>query len=62
MKRMVHIETKQFVDSGIIGTKSFVNRYYEMFKGNFSTNKTKKPKKITGLNGVYSLKRLANEK
>ena len=53
--------TRYFTDSGIIGTKSFVSRYYEMFKGCFNTSNEKKPKKISGLDGIYSLKRLADE-
>jgi len=57
----LRFKTRYFTDSGIIGTKSFVSRYYEMFKDNFSSKNAKKPKKVTGLNGVYSLKRLANE-
>ena len=39
----------------IIGTNSLGSHYYDMFKGNFSTNKTKKPEKVTGLDGLYSL-------
>jgi len=53
--------TRSFTDSGIIGTKGFVSHYYEMFKGCFNTSNEKKPKKISGLDGIYSLKRLANE-
>ncbi len=53
--------TRYFTDSGIIGTKGFVSHYYEMFKGCFNTINEKKPKKISGLDGIYSLKRLVNE-
>ena len=56
----LRFKTRYFTDSGIIGTKTFVNRYYEMFKNNFKS-KDKIPKKVNGLDGVYSLKRLANE-
>ena len=52
--------TRYFTDSGIIGTKGFVSHYYEMFKGCFNTNNEKKPKKISGMDGIYSLKRLVN--
>ncbi len=57
----LRFRTRYFTNSGIIGTKSFVNDYYDMFKGNFGTDKPKKPKKVTGLDGIYSLKRLSNE-
>ncbi len=57
----LRFKTRYFTDSGIIGTKLFVNRYFTMFKSNFGRNKTKKPKKVTGFNEVYSLKRLTNE-
>ncbi len=57
----LRFRTRYFTDSGIIGTKSFVNSYYDMFKSNFGSDKTKKPNKVKGLDGVYSLKRLSNE-
>ena len=57
----LRFRTRYFTDSGIIGTKGFVSRYYEMFKGCFNTSNEKKPKKISGLDGIYSLKRLKNE-
>ena len=57
----LRFKTRYFTDSGIIGTKGFVSHYYEMFKGCFNTNNEKNPKKISGLDGIYSLKRLANE-
>ena len=50
--------TRYFTDSGIIGTKGFVNRYYEQFKDYFNPCRTKKPNKISGSDGIYSLKRL----
>ena len=51
--------TRYFTDSGIIGTKEFVSRFYQAFKGNFSSKHEKRPRLIQGLNGVYSLKRLS---
>jgi hypothetical protein len=51
--------TRYFTDSGIIGTKEFVSRVYQAFKGNFSSKHEKRPRLIRGLNGVYSLKRLS---
>jgi len=51
--------TRYFADSGVIGTKVFVQRYYEQFKHHFSSNKEKVPKGIKGLDGVYSMKRLS---
>ena len=51
--------TRYFTDSGIIGTKVFVERIYQQFKGNFSSKHEKRPKLINGLEGVFSLKRLS---
>ncbi len=57
----LRFKTRYFTDSGIIGTKSFVIHYYEMFKSNFNPSKSKRPKKVAGFDAVYSLKRLINE-
>jgi len=51
--------TRYFTDSGIIGTKAFVERVYQDFKHHFTSRHEKRPKGIKGLEGVYSLKRLA---
>jgi REP element-mobilizing transposase RayT len=51
--------TRYFSDSGIIGTKEFVSRNYKRFRDIFHSKNEKKPKPIKGLDGVYSLKRLA---
>ena len=51
--------TRYFADSGIIGSKAFVDRLYLKFKTHFSSKREKRPKTIKGLNGVYSLKRLS---
>jgi len=51
--------TRYFTDSGIIGTKEFVSRFYQAFKGNFSSKHEKRPRLIQGLDGLYSLKRLS---
>jgi putative transposase len=58
MDRFV-LKTRYFSDSGIIGSKEFVSRQYETFKNLFVSQKEKKPKPITGLDGLYSLKRLS---
>ncbi|MDY6973104.1 MAG: hypothetical protein SV775_12340 [Thermodesulfobacteriota bacterium] len=50
--------TRYFSDSGIMGTKAFVNRHYQVFKDHFSAKHEKRPKPITDLEGVFSLKRL----
>ncbi len=49
--------TRYFSDSGIIGSKEFVSTNYNRFKHLFKS-KEKKPKTISGLDGIYSLKRL----
>ena len=51
--------TRYFTDSGIIGTKEFVSTNYQRFKGIFMSKREKIPKPVSGLDGVYSLKRLA---
>lgn len=53
--------TRYFTDGAIIGSKSFVSEYYQKFKINFQSRKDKKPQTISGLEGVYSLKRLRNK-
>ena len=57
VERFLH-RTRYFTDSGIIGTKSFVNRLYQRFKRYFFSRHEKQPKTIKGLDGIYSLKRL----
>jgi REP element-mobilizing transposase RayT len=51
--------TRHFTDSGIIGTKAFVVGTYQRFKHHFNSKNEKIPKPIKGLDGLYSLKRLA---
>jgi len=51
--------TRYFTDSGIIGTKEFVSRVYQDFKGYFTSRHEKRPKLVRGLDGIYSLKRLS---
>ena len=51
--------TRYFTDSGIIGTRDFVERVYRQFKDHFSSKHEKRPKDIRGLDGIFSLKRLS---
>jgi REP element-mobilizing transposase RayT len=51
--------TRYFTDSGIIGTKEYVSKNYQKFKDLFMSKREKVPKPISGLDGVYSLKRLS---
>jgi putative transposase len=51
--------TRYFTDSGIIGTKEFVTTNYHRFKDMFISKREKIPKAVAGLDGIYSLKRLA---
>jgi REP element-mobilizing transposase RayT len=51
--------TRYFTDSGVIGTKEFVSRCYRRFAGHFTCRHEKRPRPITGLEGIYSLKRLS---
>lgn len=50
--------TRYFSDSGIIGSKAFVFRNYQKFKHLFQSKHEKKPKRMPGFEGIYSLKRL----
>jgi REP element-mobilizing transposase RayT len=50
--------TRYFTDSGIIGTKEFVSSNYQRFKGLFMSKSEKVPRRVAGLDGIYSLKRL----
>jgi putative transposase len=53
------LRTRYFTDSGIIGTKGYVSNLYLAFKDQYGAKREKIPKRITGLEGVYSLKRLS---
>ncbi len=50
--------TRYFTDSGVIGSKEFVSINYHRFKDLFMSKREKVPRRVTGLDGVYSLKRL----
>ena len=51
--------TRYFTDSAIIGSKGFVSVYYQKFKDHFQSVNDKVPRQISGIEGVYSLKRLS---
>jgi REP element-mobilizing transposase RayT len=53
------LRTRYFTDSGIIGSKAYVSRVYRAFKDRYAAKREKIPKRIIGLEGVYSLKRLS---
>jgi len=46
--------TRYFSDSCIIGSKTFVNDNYQRFKGLFHFKKDNIPKRVKGLDGMYS--------
>ena len=52
--------TRYFSDTGIIGSKEFVSKTYQRFKHLFHSKHEKRPKPIKGLDGMYSLRRLAD--
>ncbi|MFH0726379.1 MAG: transposase, partial [Pseudomonadota bacterium] len=58
--RRFQYRLRYFTDSGIIGTKAFVAENYQRFKHLFQSKREKKPKPVTGIDGLYSLKRLSN--
>jgi putative transposase len=53
------LRTRYFTDSGIIGSKAYVSNLYLDFKDRYGAKREKVPKRVTGLEGVYSLKRLS---
>ena len=50
--------SRYFSDSAVIGTKEFVSSCYKRFKHFFMSQREKRPVLISGLSGIYSLKRL----
>ena len=50
--------TRYFTDSGIIGSKEYVRRNFQRFKHLFQTKNDRVPKLVSGLEGIYSMKRL----
>jgi len=57
--RRFRYRTRYFTDSGIIGSRAFVETTYDIFKDRFQTRRAKIPKAVGGIDGMYSLKRLA---
>jgi putative transposase len=53
------LRTRYFTDSGVIGSKAYVSNLYFAFKHLYGAKREKIPKRVTGLEGVYSLKRLS---
>jgi len=53
------LRTRYFTDSGIIGSKAYVSSLYLAFKHLYGAKREKVPRRIVGIEGVYSLKRLA---
>jgi putative transposase len=53
--------TRYFTDSGVIGSKMYVQQIYQQFLDYFDHKKEKKPVPIQGMDAVFSLKRLILE-
>jgi len=51
--------TRYFIDSGVIGSREFVDSIYQQFRHLFASKHPKRPKTIKGLDGIYSMKRLS---
>jgi REP element-mobilizing transposase RayT len=56
--RRLLYRTRYFTDSAIIGTREYVRRTYRQVEDRFGAKRDKVPKPISGLHGIYSLKRL----
>jgi hypothetical protein len=52
------LRTRFFTESGILGSKEFVESHFRLFKHVFQTDNDRKAMKIKGLQGIYSMKRL----
>ncbi len=52
-------QTRYFTDSKIIGSKAFISRMYDHFKDHFKHKREKIPNPISGLSGVYALRRFS---
>ncbi len=53
--------TRYFCDSGIIGTKEFVQANFEKLKDHFLSDKDRPPIPVPGLDDIFSLKRFRGE-
>ncbi len=51
--------TRYFTDSGIIGSKEFVQSTFHNFKNLFQSKHERIPRHVKGLDGIYSMKRLS---
>ncbi len=51
--------TRYFTDSGFIGSKTFVLKNIARFAGDYDFNANRQPKKVKGLEEIYSLRRLS---
>jgi len=58
--RRFRYRTRYFTDSGIIGTKAFVLATYEEFKDRLYTSRERVPRRVKGVDGMYSMKRLTD--
>ena len=56
----LRFKTRYFTDAGIIGSQEFVAEHFHRFRDHFTCTRVKKPQRIEGLSGVFSLKRLSN--
>ena len=50
--------SRYFTDSAVIGTREFVQDSFKRFRDALNIKKDRQPKRISGLEGMYSLKRL----
>ncbi len=53
--------TRYFTDSGIIGSKEFVQSTFQNFKNLFQSKNERVPRHVKGLDGIYSMKRLSEK-
>ena len=57
--RRFRYRTRYFTDSGVIGSKAFVLATYEVYKDRFFASRERVPKRVKGIDGMYSMKRLS---
>jgi putative transposase len=56
--RRFRFRTRYFTDSGIICSKTFVLATYDIFKDRLYESRERVPKRVKGVDGMYSMKRL----
>ena len=52
------LRTRYFTDSGAIGSRAFIEGMFHKYKDRFEWKRSRVPKPVSGVDGMYSMKRL----